>query len=126
MTSVNDKNCKPKFWTLALLPFFKQDPEAVLFLPGEERSLLEVELLQAAEIISPMLTGSPQESVLDWFKEFACSKERLERELGTDVHEEDGGHRLLLQTAIKERDASVCLEFLRDVLQLRLPPLRNS
>lgn len=64
-------------------------------------------------------------AVLEWFSEWAVSRERLEEELGTDIHLEEGIHRLLLQEALQEEDAEVCLDLLT-ILQVRLAPVRDD
>ena len=64
--------------------------------------------------------------MLDWFNEWATSYEKLEQELGTDIHVDGGGHRVLLLDAISSADPQSCLDILSDILQMRLPAAKAA
>lgn len=95
-------------------------------LPLAERVLLEKEMRRAATLAAPLLSGPPMRSVLDWFNEWGWCRKRLEQELGTDVHMEGGGHQLLLQDALEHADPWACHDLLREILLVKLPPLKEG
>ncbi|GAX82881.1 hypothetical protein CEUSTIGMA_g10307.t1 [Chlamydomonas eustigma] len=95
-------------------------------LPVPDRVKLEKDLRKAATIASPLLTSTPFRAVLDWFNEWSTSFEKLELELGTDVHVAGGGHRQLLNNAIEHGDPQACLDLLSEILKMRLPPLKGD
>lgn len=99
--------CRPGV-SASCWPCWPQEPS---FYPDGRRTLLHVHTR------THILALTPGHLYARRFNEWG-SRQKLEEELGTDVHEDEGTHRLLLLDAIEGGQPQACYDVLHDILQV--------